>query len=57
MKNVLIGLVCGVAMSAAAAPKLVLHVDFNTAQFTHAAVSDMLQDAARSGYDAILWEI
>lgn len=44
-------------LSAVAAPKLVLHIDFNTAQLRRETVVDMLQEAARDGYDAILWEI
>ena len=57
--KVIVGaLFCGVAMmSAVAAPKLVLHLDFNTAQFRREVVVGMLQEAARDGYDAVLWEI
>ena len=58
MKKALVGLVFGVAMTTAvAAPKLVLHVDFNTAQLRRETVVDMLHEAAQSGYNAVLWEI
>lgn len=42
---------------AAERPKLILHMDFNTAQRTKAAVVTLLREAAAMGYNAVLWEI
>ena len=41
----------------AAAPELVLHLDFNTIQMKRGTVSEMLKAAAESGYTHVLWEI
>ena len=38
-------------------PKLILHMDFNTAQRTKEAVVSLLRDASAAGYNAVLWEI
>ena len=59
MKKLLFAVVLSACASliAEAKPKLVLHMDFNTAQRTKSAVISLLREAAAMGYNAVLWEI
>lgn len=41
----------------ASKPRLVFHLDFNSAQLNAPTVSNLLERVAAYGYDAILWEI
>lgn len=46
-----------VASVAQAKPLLVLHLDFNTIQMRKETVVGCLREAARMGYNAVLWEV
>ena len=56
-KLVCIFSVCLYSALAHAQPKLILHLDFNTVQWTKDAVISLLREASGLGYDAVLWEV
>lgn len=38
-------------------PRLIFHIDLNVSQLKGATVSNLLEQAAADGYNAILWEV
>jgi len=58
MKRIFLFVFSGLLSTVAtAAPKLILHMDFNTCQMKKEAVIQHLRAGAEYGYNAVLWEI